>query len=214
MIPANSSVALLLLLALGASASNSGRPLCRQPQDFIRDFAVKNDPNRFWKCAAFGVAAVQDCPEGRTFSELHGMCTIPEAPIVDIDLPTKLIECGEGEEIDLSGVPFCTPLSCDNGLIYYDPEGHPGCHRDASHVQLCPGVAEEKRVLGTESCARPQCDSAQYQSNKFFPSANPTEFYRCAHINTPVIFKCQPGLCYDAKSQGCAWPATWNNVCA
>lgn len=215
MIPVTSSVVLVLLLALGVSASNSGRPLCRQPDDFVRDWSAKNDPERFWRCTGFGTAELFKCAEGLTFSERYAMCTIPGAPIGDIDPPTSLIECEAGEEIDLSGLePFCTKVDCQRGVITYDPLGNPRCYLDASHIKLCPGASEDKRILGSETCSQPICDNAEYQSNKLFASADPTEFYRCANVNTPVIFKCHPGLCYDAQSQGCAWPATWKNVCA
>lgn len=212
--PVTCSVVFLLFISLGVSAFNNGRPMCRKPDDFLRDWAVKNDDQKYWRCTGFGTSELRDCNAGRTFSELYAICTIPGAPIGDIDRPRSLIQCAAGEEIDLSGTPSCTKVSCDNGVIVYDSEGHPRCYRDLSLLKLCPGVSEARRVPGTESCTRPKCDSAEYNANRMFPSADPTEFYRCANVNHPVTFKCHPGLCYDAKVQGCVWPADWNNVCA
>lgn len=208
---------ILVFLIVGASAFNSGRPHCRQPDDFQRDWGVKNNPKMFWRCTGFATSELRDCDEGRTFNDVYLMCTIPGAIIGDIDRPPTLIECDDDEEIDLSGSdPFCVHVPCEGGLVVYNPEGHPQCHRETpiSQIQWCQGAPREMQIPGDESCEIPDCDTEEYHSNRLFPSADPNEFYRCAHVNTPVAFKCHPALCFDDKSQACVWPAAWSNVCA
>lgn len=216
--PVTSCLLVVLCLAFSISpgtAFNSGRPLCRHPDDFTRDWAVKNSPKNYWKCTAFGTAELLDCPEGQTFNWLHSRCTITGAVIGDID--TKpLMECGPEEAIDLSGDAFfCTKVPCEGGTIIYDLEGHPKCFEEQkSNVLVCPGATKEQAAVGTESCVKPRCDLAGFQVSSFYPSPDPTQFYRCANINTPVTMSCPAGLCYDHQSHGCVWPAQWRNSCA
>lgn len=218
MIFAQASVVALFLLAVvvinNVDASNNNSPLCRKPEDFIRDWAVKNDPKRYWKCTHFGVAELRECLPGREFSDRYSMCTVPGAILGDIDVPAVLIPCEPGQSIDLSGDPSCVSVPCENGLIVYNPEGHPVCYKDPSQIQLCPGAPEDRRTFGTEQCGQPECTLEQYLSGQFYPSTNPNEFYRCAHEKTPVMFKCYPGLCFDAQSNACVWPVNWRNACA
>lgn len=204
----------LILVVLSAEAFNNGRPHCRNPDEFARGWGVKNIPNQYWMCTGFGTSELRDCEEDRTFSEVYHMCTIPGAVLGEIDRPS-LLTCKSDEEIDLSGTPYCTKVLCDDGLVVYDREGHPYCYRDpASHIQLCPGAPTKAAAVGSQTCVSPQCNMAEYQSNRLFPSANPMEFYRCANINRPIAFKCSPGLCFDAKHQVCVFPLDWTNVCS
>lgn len=206
-------VAVSLSIVLSVEAFNNGRPQCRNPEDFVRGWGVKNIPKQYWMCTAFGQSELRDCESDLTFSEVYNMCTVPGAVLGEIDRP-PLLACKSDEEIDLSGTPYCTKVLCNDGLVVYDPEGHPFCYRDTvNHIQLCPGAPTSAAAVGTQTCVRPQCDLAEYQSNRMFPSANPTEFYRCGNIDRPITFKCSPGLCYDAKHQVCVWPMNWINVC-
>lgn len=217
MVPGTSFVVALLIVTVvlgNVSAFNNGKPHCRHPDDFLRDWSVKNQPNKFWRCTGFGTAELNDCDEGREFSERYLMCTIPGAIIGDIDRPLNLIECGDDEEVDLSGPePFCAHVPCEKGVIVYNPEGHPQCHREDT-IQWCQGAPLEKRIAGELSCSKPECTTEEYESNRLFASEDPTQFYRCAHVNSPVTFNCHPALCYDEMSQSCVWPANWRNVCS
>lgn len=209
-------VTLLCCAIVTVGAFNNGRPYCRKPEDFTRGWAVKNDPSKYWTCTGFATSELLNCAPGLSFSDIYLMCTVPGAILGEIERP-GLVECGADEEIDLSvsGEPFCAACPCSDGLVVYDPEGHPVCHRDSlSHIVLCPGAPESKRVAGTQTCTKPACSAAEFSSQTFYPSANPNEFYRCGNVNKVVTFQCSGGLCFDATTNNCVWPHQWTNPCA